>query len=133
MDGLSNLFGLFFWMLLIYGVYNIHRHIRRRNTPADEAPRDSAIHVGLPPFLAGEDSYRVVFSPGEGKVDRVGVRVCDTIGRPLRTLVEDGPHDMPLEVVWDGRDASGRMVDPGVYLLLFEADGVTRVSVLVRA
>jgi len=55
---------------------------------------------------------------------RVTVRVYDTSGRLMRTLIDDearseGPH----EALWDGRDGAGREVVSGVYLCLVEAGG----------
>jgi len=129
----SLLFGAIIWAMILYGVYSMHRRVRQRNTPPEDPPAGGSVHFALPPFHAGTGPYRLVFTPDGDRLERIGVRVCDNTGRPLRTLVESGPHGGPLDIVWDGRDSRGRMVDPGVYLLLVEMKGVTHVSVLVRA
>jgi len=41
----------------------------------------------------------------------------DLSGRRIRTLAEARFEAGPAEIVWDGRDASGRPVGPGMYFL----------------
>jgi hypothetical protein len=66
---------------------------------------------------------------------RVGLRVYDVSGRSIRTLrrgdlAEPGRH----EVIWDGRDDSGRRVAAGVYFVRLQAGprGETRRLVRLR-
>jgi len=55
---------------------------------------------------------------------RVTLRVYDTSGRLIRTLLDDEARsDGPHETLWDGRDGAGREVVSGVYLCLVEAGG----------
>lgn len=65
---------------------------------------------------------------------RVEVGVFDVLGRRIRTLVHQVQPAGSHAASWDGRDASGRPVAPGVYLLSLEADGVpVRARRVVRA
>jgi hypothetical protein len=60
--------------------------------------------------------------------------VVDVSGRRVTTLV-DGVRDAGLHRVrWDGRDAAGRAVASGTYLLRLRADGttITRKATLVE-
>ncbi len=50
------------------------------------------------------------------------LRVFDSLGRPVRTLVDEvGSANGVL--VWDGTDDAGRTLDVGIYILLAEAKG----------
>jgi hypothetical protein len=69
------------------------------------------------------------------KPSRVTLRVYDTSGRLVRTLLDDearsaGPH----EAFWDGRDAAGRQVAAGVYFCraALGSDEVSTKLVLIR-
>ena len=47
----------------------------------------------------------------------MSVRVLDIAGREVRTLLEGAARAGEQDVVWDGRDARGVQVPPGVYLV----------------
>jgi len=50
------------------------------------------------------------------------LRVFDSLGRPVRTLVDEvGSANGVL--VWDGTDDAGRSLEVGIYILLAEAQG----------
>ena len=62
------------------------------------------------------------------------LKVYDTAGRLVATLV-DGHHDVGSHhVIWDGRDSAGRMSSAGVYLYRLEAGGYaeTKQMTLVK-
>ena len=86
---------------------------------------------------------RVVPSPSVGRtVVRFGiprqtsatVRVYSAAGTVVQTLCHSSLVPAYYSLVWDGRDAAGRMAGAGVYLVRFEADGfaATRKLVLQR-
>jgi hypothetical protein len=94
--------------------------------PWDTLPRIWAAHLGLPPDAVG-DSAMLQGVRGDFEVrpamfrqsaqlmvpaslDIAGFRVYDAVGRCVRKLGRDA-------VAWDGRDASGRTVPAGVYLI----------------
>lgn len=55
---------------------------------------------------------------------RVSARVMDLLGREVRRI-EDGERSSGLQMVaWDGRDALGRHVAPGLYMIRLDVDGV---------
>jgi photosystem II stability/assembly factor-like uncharacterized protein len=72
-------------------------------------------------------------TPGETSLDyelprqvRVTLTIYDVSGRLVRRLV-DGPAPAGSHTArWDGRNAGGLRVGPGVYLAHLEADGVAR-------
>uniref|UniRef100_A0A832I3G7 T9SS type A sorting domain-containing protein n=1 Tax=Eiseniibacteriota bacterium TaxID=2212470 RepID=A0A832I3G7_UNCEI len=60
------------------------------------------------------------------------VTVLDAAGRRVRTLA-DGPHAAGAHALrWDGRDAAGREVAPGVYLVRLEAGAARDTRRVVR-
>ena len=65
---------------------------------------------------------------------RVRLNVYDVLGRKVRTLVEGvmspGHHTIP----WDGRDALGRPVASGRYVIRLQAEGFSqsRTMTLLR-
>ncbi|TMQ62321.1 MAG: T9SS type A sorting domain-containing protein [Candidatus Eisenbacteria bacterium] len=56
----------------------------------------------------------------------VSLTIVDASGRRIRTLVRETRAAGPDEIVWDGRDGSGRRVRAGVYFASIELGG--RVS-----
>ncbi len=99
----------------------------------DHVPADPGkavrLHQNRPnPFGAGTALAFDLLRPS-----RVTLRVYDSAGRLLRTLLDDeargaGQH----EAFWDGRDAAGREVVSGVYLCLVEAGGSASARKLVH-
>ena len=53
----------------------------------------------------------------------VSIRVYDLSGRMLTAISESVERSGRYEESWDGRDAQGRLLAPGLYLLRIEADG----------
>ena len=63
---------------------------------------------------------------------RIGrLKVYDTAGRLVATLVDEHLADGLHEVVWDGRDAMGRMSSAGVYLYRVKTDGYSETKRMV--
>ena len=101
-------------------------------TPVDVEPHEA----GTAAFLgAGPNPFatetRLVFRlarPGPVRLD-----VYDVAGRLARNLAAPGPL-APGEhaLLWDGRDASGIQVPPGVYLYRLQAPDLDRHGKLVR-
>jgi M6 family metalloprotease-like protein len=71
-------------------------------------------------------SYAIA-SPG-----RVTLRIYDIAGRPVRTLVDGWRKSNYYEVEWNGRDAEGEAVSPGVYFYRIEGPGLLETRKLVR-
>jgi hypothetical protein len=65
---------------------------------------------------------------------RIAVRVYDSGGRLVRTLVNSEQEAGPYRVPWDGRDDAGRQVSSGVYLIRVVGVGeaVSTKSVVLR-
>lgn len=81
------------------------------------------------PARAGATLRFVTARPGH-----VTILVYDSAGRRV-ALVEDGPRDAGVHTAaWDGRDARGLPVTPGVYFVRtgLDADAVTAKLVVVR-
>ena len=62
----------------------------------------------------------------------VRLRIFDVTGREVRTLVNERLAAGRHSVRWDGRDAAGRTVAPGVYLQALDAGGARLGARLVR-
>jgi len=61
----------------------------------------------------------------------VSLRVYDTVGRLVRTLV-DSQQEAGLHLVsWDGRDDAGRTLGSGVYYYRFETNGVSETRKMI--
>jgi hypothetical protein len=93
--------------------------IPTRSELQDEGPVSGSVRAPYPnPFRPGADVVRIPVTrnvPGE-----VGLAVYDLTGRRIARL---SGHASPGsgEVLWDGCDASGRVVSGGVYLIRLEA------------
>ena len=59
------------------------------------------------------------------------VSIYDATGRRVRRLPEAALRPGPLDVTWDGFDAKGHQVAPGVYLVRAAAAGATRTARVV--
>jgi hypothetical protein len=63
----------------------------------------------------------------------VSISVHDVTGRRLRRLFEGlSPSGSSQLISWDGRDAQGLEVSPGVYLVRLESQGLVATSKAVR-
>ncbi len=59
------------------------------------------------------------------------ISIYDATGRRVRRLPEAGRRSGPLDVTWDGFDAMGHQVAPGVYLIRAAAAGTTHTARVV--
>jgi chitodextrinase len=96
--------------------------------------RDRAELVALPSITALKQNYPNPFNPettipytvaNEGPVS---LRIYNTLGQQVTTLVNDGHSLGYYQVVWDGRDAFGHHVASGIYMVRMAAPDYTRVS-----
>ena len=66
---------------------------------------------------------RVVVSYSVSCACRVQARVLNIAGRPVRVLASDSVASASVNTfAWDGRNASGSVAPPGLYLVEIEAD-----------
>ena len=56
------------------------------------------------------------------------VSVFDASGRLVRSLLQSRISNLESKMVWDGRDASGRLCPPGVYVCRLTAPGTTATT-----
>ena len=94
--------------------------------PADSS-RSLTLRAATP--VAGLEHPDPVRAAGRG---RVGLEIFDASGRRVRSLVRGmlaaGQHRMS----WDGKDAAGRSVPSGRYLLRLQACGQQETVFLLR-
>jgi choice-of-anchor B domain-containing protein len=90
-------------------------------------PRGPVLSAGPNPFLLGAEVRLELVAPAA----RVDVSVFDAAGRLIRT-VHDGPAPAAARFAWDGRDAGGAFVPPGVYFVRASGPDFTRTARLVR-
>jgi len=77
----------------------------------------------------GGYATRLAISFDLGKSGNGAVKVFDRAGRLVREVVEDGAFPPGRNVVfWDGKDASGRVVPSGLYVVAVRFDGETSVA-----
>ena len=64
----------------------------------------------------------------------VSVRVYDTLGQPIRTLMDGGHEAGIYQLAWDGRNETGGAVASGSYLYRLDAPRLseTRSMTLLR-
>jgi ligand-binding sensor domain-containing protein len=87
----------------------------------------------LSPNGGGYDT-RLAISFDLGKSGNGAVKVFDRAGRLVREVVEDGAFTPGRNVVfWDGKDASGRVVPSGLYVVAVRFDGETSVASIAVA
>ncbi|MBI3115372.1 MAG: hypothetical protein HYZ09_02685 [Candidatus Kerfeldbacteria bacterium] len=88
--------------------------------------------LGPPQPNPSRGEVRLPFSVGQPA--EVSLVVYDVAGRFVRTLEIDRQLALPAHAVWDGRDAAGRPVSPGVYYVQLTNRMIrqTRKVVLLR-
>lgn len=94
----------------------------------------------LPSALALDQNYPNPFNPVTrvrfqvGAPQHVSLSIYDVAGRKVRTLVSETVASGTHEVVWDGRDASGRPLPSGVYFYRASSDSetITRAMTLLK-
>jgi hypothetical protein len=79
------------------------------------------------PFAVSGPSHHVQFRYVIERSSPVALDVVDMLGRGIRRLVDDTQAPGMHGIAWDGRDAEGNPVHPGVYIVSLHAHGV-RVS-----
>jgi hypothetical protein len=68
-----------------------------------------------------------------GRSGPASLRIFDVTGRLIRELVNGPVVAGRRTISWDGRDALGAPVGPGVYFVRLESGGTVRTRKLVRA
>lgn len=98
-----------------------------------ETQVDPSFLLRVWPLPAGDGPVNVAFDAGRGRGPSEVV-VYDVRGRKVRTLFADGGRVGIQSLQWDGSDASGREVAPGIYFVTLRRDGAheTRKILLAR-
>ena len=101
------------------------------------------IAVAPDPGLQGDAGLGAAFpNPGRSgssfipftvsKVGMVRLRIIDTSGREVRTLVNGTMDAGERRVEWDGRNAVGDLAPAGIYFYELDAPGIKAARKLVR-
>ncbi len=79
---------------------------------------DLAKLVNCAPNPFGDSTRVVYYSPRDGSTS--AIRVYDTAGRLVRTLVDEPVFTGLHQVIWDGKDQRGRLAATGIYFIRLE-------------
>jgi hypothetical protein len=96
-----------------------HESVRSQGSQSylDELPQLSALSFSPNPFMRETQIQYQVSHAGE-----VDVKVYDTSGRLVRTLVHEMSDPGYYRLIWDGKDNTGRALSAGVYFIAFAID-----------
>ena len=97
--------------------------------PANPAAAGERTRLAVSPNPAAGPAHLAWTLPASG---RVTLEVLDVTGRRVASLFEGDAAAGPHALRWDGRDASGRAVPPGVYLARLVTPGAVATTRLVR-
>jgi hypothetical protein len=97
--------------------------------PAGHGETPFSLTVEPNPFRS-----RVVFAVTSQPGSEIGIEVFDIRGRRVSVFDESASDDGSARVVWEGRDAEGRRVSPGIYVVRVSAGSstITRKVLVVR-
>ncbi|MEW6754937.1 MAG: FG-GAP-like repeat-containing protein [Candidatus Latescibacterota bacterium] len=124
------------------GVYVLLNRLSERGTAVaggwdGTPPAAATAHPSAPRLLP---AYPNPFNPHTtlsvevpGAAATVDLRIYDTLGRPVRSLLLGSLPSGTHAVVWDGRDDAGATVACGVYLCRLQAGRASQVQKVVRA
>ncbi len=96
-----------------------HESVRSQGSQSylDELPQVSALSFSPNPFMQETQiQYQISHA---GAVD---LKVYDTSGRLVRTLVHEVSDPGYYRLIWDGKDNTGRVLSAGVYFITFAVD-----------
>ncbi len=57
--------------------------------------------------------------------------ICSLLGQPVRVLLEEKQETRYYRITWDGKDAGGRQVASGIYLVRMAAGEFSEVKKMV--
>lgn len=98
--------------------YILHGSLGQVTSAPPTAPRELSVQAAPNPFNpATRISYTL---PRSGPVL---LKIVTLDGKLLRTLANDDREAGQHDILWDGRDASGRLLASGVYLVSLSAGG----------
>ena len=75
------------------------------------------------PFSPNEDGIDDLLQisyTGDSALEFATIRIFDTVGRNIRTLVRDAPAPVQQTWIWDGRDTRNRPAPIGIYIVHIE-------------
>jgi glucose/arabinose dehydrogenase len=104
------------------GSGEVYKVIPDPSGAGDDPAQGSSFRLG--PAFPNPSTGRTEFVMTLTHPSRVTVRVYDTAGHPIRTLVSSVRAPGAHRVVWNGKDSSGHPVPSGVYFMKAESDGV---------
>jgi hypothetical protein len=91
----------------------VHARETKLAEPATKSPSEFALRVPRPnPF---SNATRIPFALGSGASARL--EIFDACGRRVRVLASEWREAGEHETSWDGRDADGTRVRPGIYVV----------------
>ena len=98
----------------------------------DAATLALQLKAALPQAFALEQNYPNPFNPATTipfalpTAADVSLAIYDLRGREIRRLVQDRLPAGYQRVVWDGRDATGRILPSGIYMVVMMTPGSNR-------
>ncbi len=95
---------------------------RRHEQAVSETPRDAAVTVRPNPFDPTAGQVALITVSEQREPSRAMVQVFDVTGR--RVCEVGSSTSLPFVFLWDGRDAGGRLVAPGIYVVACELYGL---------
>jgi hypothetical protein len=97
----------------------------RHNSLYTEIPVTAAELTASPnPFSPTGDGFNdhtVISFELPEQTSTIRIRIFDSVGRQVRTLLNNMPSGSRGMVIWDGRTENGRRVRLGIYIILLEA------------
>ncbi|MBI3871758.1 MAG: T9SS type A sorting domain-containing protein [candidate division Zixibacteria bacterium] len=88
---------------------------------------------GPNPFVTYRDQLTEI-RYGTAKTDHVQIRIYDTLGRPVRTLLSGQVPPGESSVQWDGRDENGNLVASGRYFyrMISSTGAITKRMIVIK-
>jgi hypothetical protein len=87
-------------------------------------PTQTTLSISPNPFSPdgdGFEDFAVISYRVSSQIARVRLKIFDSLGRPVRTLVNYEPSASTGQIIWDGLDDDKRRLRMGIYIILLEA------------
>jgi hypothetical protein len=95
-----------------------------------DTPAQATSHISLARPNPFDPQTTITYTIKKG--GSVELVVYDVLGRSLRTLVNGFVHAGDHDVVWDGKDDSGKQAAPGIYLYRLRTGDVVEARRIVK-
>ncbi|MFH1736075.1 MAG: FlgD immunoglobulin-like domain containing protein [bacterium] len=94
-------------------------------------PQKTALNTNYPNHFNASTTIPYTIGNDQGAAVDASLKIYNTLGQLVRTVVEDNKVPGQYHAVWDGRNASGAVVSAGSYVCLLTAGDFSETKLMI--